>query len=347
MIDYFLDSSSVNDWFMGLWRIGELVRYRIVETARDWFTLSDFELFPGLVFGDTALLSNDTKQTLKTLGIYHALSASGSNVAVVQQFARLMVVGPSRRNALATRLACTFFYLICVGQAAPILRAVLVRIYLECGSFFHLQTHPLLAWLFAAIVLVASRPQFLTEMSFQLSVLAALGISLFLPKESKDNLSQLGALAAQFREAFWQTAAAQFFVVPLLVLLLGDSPTSALFVNTIAAPILSILTWQAFILAGFGALYGFLQAYNLTLLLVLIHPVRLFFCLAYRLTNQSFNWVIGQTQLLAQFLNVALPVWVMMGCLLLVFAVHMGKRLQRVKYPPSLLYQWSHIAHAL
>lgn len=345
MIEYFLNNGSVNDWFTGFWQLGESVRYRIVETTQTWFTLSDFELFPGLVFGDTTILTDETKQTLKTLGIYHALSASGSNVAVIQQCARFLTIGTSRQSGLATRIACTLLYLICVGQAAPILRAVVVRIYLESGRFFHLQTHPLFAWLFAAITLAVIRPQFLTELSFQLSALAALGICIFLPKESKDNLSQLGALAAQFREAFWQTAAAQFFVVPVLVLILGDSPTSALLVNTITAPILSILTWQAFILAGFGALYGFLQAYNLMLLQLFIHPVWLLVCSAYRLTNQSFNWVLDLVYQDAQFLNGVVPVWVMMGCLVLVFAVRLGKLRQRVKFPPSLLYQWSHIAH--
>lgn len=344
MTIFSLNSDSVNDWFLQLWQLGRITRYRIIDTASIWFSLSDFELFPGLVFGDTTLLTSEVKQTLKTLGIFHALSASGSNVGVVAKIADTIAFIRARTITSISRVLCMLVYLFLVGQTAPILRAVLARIYIECGRLFHQQTHPLYGWLFAFIVLILARPTFIVELSFQLSVLAALGIHLCMPKESKDN-HQLKGLAAQFREAFWQTASAQFFVAPLLVLVLGDSPTSALFVNTISAPILSILTWLAFVLAVFGALYGLLQAYN-DLFLLFVQPVILVIVSAYRLTNQSFNWVIGHTYQPSVFLNHHLPFWVMMGFLIIVFAVHWGKTLQRMKYPSTLIDQWSRIAHA-
>lgn len=334
-------STSVNDWFGCFWTIGESIRYRILLTVSSWFSLSEFELFPGLVFGDTVELSDTTSKTLKTLGIFHALSASGSNVAVIQQFAKSTTRWGTRNTTLLAQLLSMLIYAACVGQAAPILRAVIARIYIEYGRYTHQQTHQILAWFAAAITLVAVRPAFLTELSFQFSVLAALGICVLMPIVSLDNLPQQGTLATTCREAFWQSAAAQFFLLPLIVLVLGDSPTSALIVNTITAPILSILTWNAFILAGFGAFYGLLQAYNLVFAQILARPIAEIIISSYRLINQAFNWIILHLQQHATLMNDVLSVWVLMGCLVILFAFHLGKTKQRMKYPPTLIYCWS------
>ncbi len=321
---------SVNSWLAVFWQVGELVRYRILDTLAPWISLNDFELFPGLVFGDVDLLSIDTKKQLKIAGILHALSASGSNVGIVGMFSFQITRSTNKKIQIILEAVSIVIYLAMVGESAPIIRAILSRLYLLFGQHFHLQTHGIFAWAMSALLMVCAKPSFLGSISFQLSALASLGIVLFLPRLSDDNLHQSGRLAEFFREAFWQTAAAQLFVLPLSLLVFGESPTSALLTNTILAPLLLALTLNAFILAVFGAICGLLQAGNLQMLITLILPLKDLIIASYRLINQSFMTILSAISSYASALNHTISHWWLFGFIILIFAFRFGRNYKQI-----------------
>lgn len=330
---------SVNMWISIFWSSGELLRYRLLEVIQPWFSLTDFELFPGLVFGDTHVLTPQLKQDLKTIGMLHALSASGTNVGIVSMFATHLFTSTHRTIKLVGSLLCLVVYLCLVGESAPIIRAVLARLYIYIGWYFHLQATPILAWFFSAATMAAIRPAFVFELSYQLSVLASLGITLLLPRLSLDNLEQPRWLTDIFREAFWQTAAAQLFVLPLTFTIFGESPTSSLLTNTILAPFLTLLTLTAFFIAGFGALYGLLSTYDHFTLLLMLQGIKIGLTSIYRLINQSFIATIAMIHYQAAVINQHVAVWWVIGLTLLLFAFHFGQHYRRMHYSLKLVQQ--------
>jgi ComEC/Rec2-related protein len=152
----------------------------------------------GLIFGGSNFLPQKSRQLVRDLGISHILALSGFQVAVfagfMEKFANSMNIG-SKKTILWVILALSFLIFI-AGFQPSVLRSTLSFILsLISLKFLGRKLNPLRGLIYSCIILLILFPHFQLSVSFQLSVLATLGIALN-PFEKLN--SWLGALVNMF-----------------------------------------------------------------------------------------------------------------------------------------------------
>ena len=133
-------------------------------------------LMKGLVYGLPIQIDPILKQEIIKSGLAHLVVLSGANVTLLTQFSEKLFFSFSKKVgiALQTLFLCGFVYM--VGPQAPLMRAVCMFF---CTVVCIITGRPsLIGWnLFLTIVIVAIIvPEWITSVSFQLSVFATLGI---------------------------------------------------------------------------------------------------------------------------------------------------------------------------
>jgi len=133
-------------------------------------------LMKGLVYGLPIQIDPILKQEIIKSGLAHLVVLSGANVTLLTQFSEKLFFSFSKKMGIAfqTLFLCGFIYM--VGPQAPLMRAVCMFF---CTVVCILAGRPsLIGWnLFLTILLVAIFvPEWITSVSFQLSVFATIGI---------------------------------------------------------------------------------------------------------------------------------------------------------------------------
>lgn len=157
-----------------------------VGSRRDFFqhlldpymTVEVSNLVMGLVFGGGNQLSRSFVDQVRVAGISHVLSASGSNVSLIllmnsnfirKKFGHVFTIILS-----VTALIC---YLLVAGCTAPLIRASVTAVLSLLGTFLW-KRKPHQMWLLGitCAVMIFISADYLTDLSFQLSVAACIGI---------------------------------------------------------------------------------------------------------------------------------------------------------------------------
>ncbi len=158
-----------------------LEKYRLSQIAAWHGRAAGGEFLTAFVFGSVTSLEKTTKNNLKTLGLLHIASASGANVAIVTALIT-RGLGWLKTNKLKylILLVAIFCYADLAEFSASIVRASLGTGYKLFGELWlHRPIHPLVALGISAITMVVIRPDYLSNLSFQLSCLATLGLACF------------------------------------------------------------------------------------------------------------------------------------------------------------------------
>jgi len=196
-----------------------------------------------LLFGDNNRLPQATLVQLRWAGLQHIIAASGFNVGLLSQAVRRAVDLFPRGVKLLVWLTVVGGYVLLAGASPSLLRASLMAGIQWVGHLWKLPTHALTALLISAGAMLLIYPWYLWSVSFQLSVLATLGIILFGP--ALESLSQpwlvweMGlfpqqdsaggrsgsvgmTVAAVVKESLVITLAAQLLVIPVIAWRFGQ-----------------------------------------------------------------------------------------------------------------------------
>ena len=133
-------------------------------------------LMKGLVYGLPIQIDPNLKQEIVRSGLAHLVVLSGANVTLLTQFSETLFFSFSKKVGIILQLLFLGGFVLMVGPQAPLMRAVCMFI---CTVVCILAGRPsLIGWnLFLTIVLVAVvQPEWITSVSFQLSVFATIGI---------------------------------------------------------------------------------------------------------------------------------------------------------------------------
>jgi competence protein ComEC len=192
-------------------------------------------LVRAMVLGDRTGVDRETSETFRAAGTYHVLALSGAQVALVAfllaaALARLEVPRMARAAIVCVALA---FYAELVGGDVPVARAAWMGAILVAGRCLDLDADLANLLGLAALVLVIHRPSAVSDVAFQLSFAATLGIVLLTPrlvrKAPRLPLRLELALAASF--------AAQLALAPLLIAHFHRMAPAALLLNLLAVPL--------------------------------------------------------------------------------------------------------------
>jgi len=139
-------------------------------------------LLMGMVFGIKEGMSDKFEDQLTNSGVLHVVAASGSNVALVASFTlSLLLLFLRRQVAIGCLFVILILYALISGLDPSIVRATLMGGIAFSAQLFGRQTFSYLALSFTAIVMLLIDPALITNVGFQLSFMATLGILILKP----------------------------------------------------------------------------------------------------------------------------------------------------------------------
>lgn len=180
-------------------------------------------LLSGILFGTKASLTPDLYDALVTTGTLHIAALSGMNITILTKMINVCFVGilPRKLAGLLTIAIITGFVLF-VGPSPSIVRAAIMGGVSIIAVLFGRQSVGIISWGIACGGMLIFHPGLISDLSFQLSSLASLGLVLF--GEGKVSVSETAVthpapwkpLMRFFYEELRTTLAAQVFTIPLL-----------------------------------------------------------------------------------------------------------------------------------
>lgn len=216
-------------------------------------------LLAGLLFGTKSSLPPDFYNALVASGTLHIVALSGMNIAIMSRLIQVALVGIIGRRAsgMATiGFICWFVWF--VGVSPSIVRASLMGVISLLAVLFGRQYWAIYAWVMAVVLMLVIHPQWLTDISFQLSALATLGIILFGGEPFAENnpggkITGWGMYVKKFIVTDLRlTLAAQVFSIPIVLWNFHKisliSPVANLMIGWVVGP-LTVLGWVSVFLS--------------------------------------------------------------------------------------------------
>ncbi len=165
-------------------------------------------LLSGILFGTKAAIPKDFIDALIATGTLHIVALSGTNITILET-----LIGETLGRVFNKRAAgvCTIL-LICgfiwfVGPSPSVIRAGIMGSIALLATIFGRQKWSLFFFFLTALVMLIIHPGWITDLSFQLSAGATLGIILFGKKQKNFLLDDLQT-----------TLSAQVFTIPIILL---------------------------------------------------------------------------------------------------------------------------------
>ncbi len=231
------------------------------------------ELMQGILFGNTSGLSQELKEIFQQTGTTHLMAVSGLNLTILTFLVTNLFFsfGISRKKTLFMTSVFIFIYLGLVGFSASSVRAGIMGMLASVAIISGRLNIQLNSIFFAASFLLLFKPLALvTDLGFQLSFLAMLGLYYFLP--FFQHIFRFLPEKFEFRSSLSMTLAAQTFVLPWLlykfgllsiisplanILILPFMPglmgggLALLLFSFIGGPIVSFASWPLFIVLDY------------------------------------------------------------------------------------------------
>ncbi len=219
------------------------------------------EILSAMILGDKGRMSDSLKEKLNIAGVRHITAVSGMHVAILSGIVLSMLLGLGLWRSKATILASLFIvlFVMLTGFQPSAIRAGLMGGLVLFSQNMGRVNVGVRILVFVAVLMLLFNPLLISDVGFQLSFLAVLGITLFLPFTR--GVIRFVPDAFQLRDVLGMTITAQVFTLPLLVWYFGGFSVISLLTNLLIVPLLPFVLGLGFLLmlvgvvwAGFGYL---------------------------------------------------------------------------------------------
>jgi competence protein ComEC len=215
-----LENSSENPFLA----VVNVIRQQISQTFYKYLPSDLAGLLLGIVIGIKVNFSSQFANSLRLSGVMHVVAASGMNVTMVGGFFFYAFSLMLRRQwAIVITICLITFYAFLAGLQPSIVRAVIMGIILFASQIWGRQNYSLYSLMLAFLGMVFVWPQYLTDVGFQLSFAATLGL-LFIPQV-------FGRLRDFVSEDLITTVSAQAATLPILLISFGTYSIWSVIVN--------------------------------------------------------------------------------------------------------------------
>ena len=238
-------------------------RHKVEEKLFDSMPARESGFIAGILLGTKTDIDPALRDALVTTGTVHMIALSGYNVSVVADgiAQALKTFLPQIFASLIGGIGIILF-VIMTGASSTAIRAGLMALLLLFARVVGRPVTAIRVLAFAAIALVMINPSYLiSDVSFQLSFLATLGLLLISPVYVKWFQKYLPRSLAELVGA---TLAAETMVTPFIIYKMGIFSLVSLPVNIIILPFVPLLMFAGFVLicsafvsAFFGTLFGY------------------------------------------------------------------------------------------
>lgn len=228
---------TVTDHDKGSWLLGKLIAIKNVLNENIGRVIPEPEssLAGGIVLGTKQSLGTEWIQKFRDAGLAHIVVLSGYNIAVVASvIGRAVSILPFIARLGFSALGIVLFAMM-VGGGTTVLRATLMALVVILARAMGRESEALRVLIFVGWVMVLLNPAILlSDVSFQLSFLAALALVVLAPPLDKYFLFiKSGVL----REIVVTTIATQIFVAPVLLYQMGNFSLVGFVANIFVLPI--------------------------------------------------------------------------------------------------------------
>ncbi|MCS7225902.1 MAG: ComEC/Rec2 family competence protein [Gloeomargarita sp. SKYB31] len=244
-----VDTQSGQGW--GLWQI----RQRITDVHRQALGNEGGPLVSAMVLGARVVdLDTNLRAAFTRAGLAHTIAASGFHVSLLLGAVLALTYHLGWRVQLAAGLVALVVFVMLAGFEAGVARASLMG---AVGLWGLVQTgqgdvtgkrQPLPLLLIVAAVLLLYNPNWITNLGFQFSFLATLGLMLWATPIAQ----RLTILPPALAELIAVPTAAYLWTLPLQLHTFGLINTYAILLNAVAAPLVMVLTLGGMVTAVIG-----------------------------------------------------------------------------------------------
>jgi competence protein ComEC len=253
------------------------IRNYFLKTLADAnLTGDEFAIGSALIFGYEDNLSNEVIGSFAATGALHVLSVSGLHVGIVFLILTffLKFLGNSKRariTALLISLAGLWLYALISGMSPSVWRAATMFSLITLGKFYKKDISTINVIGCSAFILLCINPYMITEVGFQLSYLAVIGIVTIHPV-----LYALVSVKNKILDQVWTIScvslSAQLITFPLGLLYFHQFPNYFIFSNLFVIPLSTIILYGGVLLLAVAKIpvAGFFVAKLLSFLLWLL-----------------------------------------------------------------------------
>lgn len=210
-------------------------------------------ILEAFLFGEEEKIPKDLKEKLNLTGTRHITAVSGMNITIITFLLLnfLLSLGFYRSQAFYLSIILIIFYVLMIGAPASAIRAAIMAILLLTAQHFGRLSSASRTILFAAASMLALNPLLLkSDVGFQLSFLATMGLIFFQPI-LLDFFKKIPN-AFQLRYNLSATLAAQIFVFPILIYNFGKISIVSPMTNVLILPLIPLITIFGFFFSFIG-----------------------------------------------------------------------------------------------
>jgi len=267
-------NNSANILQSGLKRIN-MLRQKLIILFSKTLPSPSSSLLLGIIFGIKEQMPKDFSNNLKTSGVFHVIAASGMNVTLVGGFISTgLAFFLKRQITIGLSILGIIFYAVLAGLEPSIIRASIMGILVFSAQIIGRQTLAINGLSLAGFTMLFIDPTLISDVGFQLSFAATLGILFIKPLPS--------------------TIAAQIATLPILLANFGAYSIYSILVNGLVLWTVPILM----MVGGIGAILGLILVPLGQFLIYLCYPLLLYFEMIVNffgkaggvLTIKSFPW---------------------------------------------------------
>jgi len=229
------------------------LKQRLLEVSEELFSQPYRALFNGLLFGQTAGLTEGLKEAFTNSGLIHIVVVSGFNITI------LITVFFKTTKKISINLAfwlgslAIVFFVLMVGASPPAVRAGIMGWIVLIGATRGRQADKMVLILLSAFTMSLFNPSIVRyDLGFQLSFLATFGLFFFSPILEKYLTKVKNILPDFFSLVLIETLSAQILTLPLILFTFSRISLIAPLANLLVLPLIPYLMFIGLSLVGLG-----------------------------------------------------------------------------------------------
>lgn len=253
--------------------VTSFVRQHIIDFYLKNLPSNYSSLMLGIVFGIKESLPANLSNSLRNAGVYHVIAASGMNIAMVSVFlTSFFTLLLGRKIGLIATILGIIFYASLAGFEASIVRASIMGIVAFSAQILGRQSLAIFSLILAGFIMLFVSPSLISDIGFQLSFLATLGL-LYLNPFFGNLIKGKFVIGRVLEGDILTTISAQIATLPILLANFGSYPIFSTVSNFLVLWTIPVLM----IIGGFSAILSFVFEPLARILLFLSIPFIFYF----------------------------------------------------------------------
>lgn len=236
------------------------VRASLDQKIAEFLPSPQADLMSGILLGNKKDLPYDLRLSLRDTSTLHIVVVSGQNLTMLAGVFLGLSGLIKRKNAILLSLLAIIFYTLLTGAQIPVLRAAVMVTISLLAQIYGRQKDGIWALVITAGLMLLVNPLWLTDLSFQLSFLATLGLIVVSPV-----IERVFKFLPDFLKIdLGITIGAQLMVMPVIIQNFHQLSLVSVFANLLVGwtvPFIMILGTIMLVLGFLGQVFGQIIAF--------------------------------------------------------------------------------------